>query len=497
MTKKERDKDLTFDLKRRRKMGLKRLLTQGMWMEEHVASGMLTSKSHWREYCNKVKELPAYLAVASNSSGASPKDLFEDYIEDRDRIKAAVKMRKVYMSSSWTLEEFKNAIVEDITSPTVWVIKQEGIHCIQVLKSRDAHGVMMAKEMSIKAEEKNINDGEEAEGSVKTSISMRSFPPVSASSEDVPAVAYNMDGIGNKTEQPWRLVLKGDTIEMSANAIGLTMESNGIRILEPFDTSIKFSNASGKTNIHVAVSDIFMNFSFNTLRLFLAVEEDILKFLRMTSRKMTVSCSKYEPLGFRMFSNEDVTIGAWMLAMNVNHEENHQLCQTECTPTSIAVWDLPKCLEQNKEKPTKKQPAETKTTRKSPQKKVEKRKSKTRGQKGKKNESEKEKEQMKKTQQSEGRNDRCTPRALLSVIQGFNEVQKDSVRQMGFMKMKEVQGALSCFVLKNFNSETKKIVLQRGVIDVTKESFSKLPFRTKEDKCYQEWTNQFEDKKMT
>ena len=64
--------------------------------------------------------------------------------------------------------------------------------------------MMMAKEMSIKAEEKNINDGEEAEGFVKTSISMRSFPPVSASSEDVPAVAYNMDGIGNKTEQPWR-----------------------------------------------------------------------------------------------------------------------------------------------------------------------------------------------------------------------------------------------------------------------------------------------------
>ncbi|CAI9282063.1 unnamed protein product [Lactuca saligna] len=66
----------------------------------------------------------------------------------------------------------------------------------------------------------------------------------------------------------YRLVLKGDTIEMSANALGLTMESNGIRILELFDTSVKFSNASGKTNIHVAVSDIFMNFSFSTLRLF-------------------------------------------------------------------------------------------------------------------------------------------------------------------------------------------------------------------------------------
>ncbi|KAG4980783.1 hypothetical protein JHK85_034741 [Glycine max] len=46
---------------------------------------------------------------------------------------------------------------------------------------------------------------------------------------------------------------------------------------------------------------------------------------------------------FRMFSNEDVTIGAWMLAMNVNHENNHELCSTDCTATSIAVWDIPKC----------------------------------------------------------------------------------------------------------------------------------------------------------
>ncbi|XP_074290278.1 putative beta-1,3-galactosyltransferase 14 [Silene latifolia] len=46
---------------------------------------------------------------------------------------------------------------------------------------------------------------------------------------------------------------------------------------------------------------------------------------------------------FRMFSNEDVTIGSWMLAMNVNHENNHELCSPECTSTSIAVWDIPKC----------------------------------------------------------------------------------------------------------------------------------------------------------
>ncbi|XP_020531657.1 probable beta-1,3-galactosyltransferase 12 isoform X1 [Amborella trichopoda] len=45
----------------------------------------------------------------------------------------------------------------------------------------------------------------------------------------------------------------------------------------------------------------------------------------------------------RMFSNEDVTVGSWMLAMNVNHEDNRAICDPRCTPTSIAVWDLPKC----------------------------------------------------------------------------------------------------------------------------------------------------------
>ncbi|XAR70581.1 hypothetical protein NMG60_11027484 [Bertholletia excelsa] len=94
-----------------------------------------------------------------------------------------------------------------------------------------------------------------------------------------------------------RLVMKGETMDMNANALGLTMESNGIRILEPFDTSIKFSNASGKMNIHFSVSNIFMNFSFSILRLFLAVEEDILAFLRMTSKKMTVSCSEFDRVG--------------------------------------------------------------------------------------------------------------------------------------------------------------------------------------------------------
>lgn len=45
----------------------------------------------------------------------------------------------------------------------------------------------------------------------------------------------------------------------------------------------------------------------------------------------------------RMFINEDVTIGSWMLAMNVQHEDNRAICDPRCTSTSIAVWDIPKC----------------------------------------------------------------------------------------------------------------------------------------------------------
>lgn len=91
--------------------------------------------------------------------------------------------------------------------------------------------------------------------------------------------------------------MKGDAVEMNASALGFTMESNGIKILEPFDTFLKFSNASGKTNIHATVSDIFMNFSFSILRLFIAVEDDILAFLRKTSNKMTIMCSEFDKIG--------------------------------------------------------------------------------------------------------------------------------------------------------------------------------------------------------
>lgn len=96
-------------------------------LDGHVADGTLTAKTKWFDYHAKVKDLPAYVAISSNTSGSTPKELFEDvveelkkqYQEDRTRIKDAVKSEKVALSSSWTFEEFKAAIANEISSAEV------------------------------------------------------------------------------------------------------------------------------------------------------------------------------------------------------------------------------------------------------------------------------------------------------------------------------------------------------------------------------------------
>ncbi|KAL6880484.1 hypothetical protein ACP4OV_012049 [Aristida adscensionis] len=90
-------------------------------LEEHVADGTLNAKTRWRDYCAEIKESHAYLAVASNTSGSTPKELFEDVIEeidkqyqdDKSQIKEAVKSGKIPMTATWTLEEFQTSILED------------------------------------------------------------------------------------------------------------------------------------------------------------------------------------------------------------------------------------------------------------------------------------------------------------------------------------------------------------------------------------------------
>ncbi|EXC51391.1 Pre-mRNA-processing factor 40-A-like protein [Morus notabilis] len=96
-------------------------------MEEHIDAAALTAKTPWRDYCLKVKDLPQYEAVASNTSGSTPKDLFEDvteelekqYHDDKARVKDTLKLGKVSFESSWTFDDFKAAILEDIGSPPI------------------------------------------------------------------------------------------------------------------------------------------------------------------------------------------------------------------------------------------------------------------------------------------------------------------------------------------------------------------------------------------
>ncbi|XVF20652.1 hypothetical protein REPUB_Repub12eG0019900 [Reevesia pubescens] len=74
-----------------------------------------------------IKKKECSLGVASKTSDATPNDLFEDvaeellkqYHDDKVRVNDAVKLRKIYLASIWTLEDLRAAIVEDISSLSI------------------------------------------------------------------------------------------------------------------------------------------------------------------------------------------------------------------------------------------------------------------------------------------------------------------------------------------------------------------------------------------
>ncbi|KMZ75116.1 Beta-1,3-GlcNAc transferase, family GT31 [Zostera marina] len=47
---------------------------------------------------------------------------------------------------------------------------------------------------------------------------------------------------------------------------------------------------------------------------------------------------------FKIFRGlEDAMIGSWMLAMDVEHEHENELCRTQCTTSSISIWGTAMC----------------------------------------------------------------------------------------------------------------------------------------------------------
>lgn len=84
-------------------------------------------------------------------------------------------------------------------------------------------------------------------------------------------------------------------MELSAKALGLTLEaSSGVQVVEPFDTIVIFSKVSRKTNIHIVISDVYINFSYSILHLLSRLQEHILTGLSMKSKKATMMCSQFD-----------------------------------------------------------------------------------------------------------------------------------------------------------------------------------------------------------
>ncbi|XP_047338831.1 pre-mRNA-processing protein 40A-like isoform X2 [Impatiens glandulifera] len=122
---KEEDEQIKIRMEELRRLERRNRDEFRMLMEEHVAAGILTPKTHWRDYFMKVKDLQEFQAVSSNTSGSTAMELFEDvseelqkqYHEDKARIKSAIKSRKITLSSNWTFEDLKAAINENTSSP--------------------------------------------------------------------------------------------------------------------------------------------------------------------------------------------------------------------------------------------------------------------------------------------------------------------------------------------------------------------------------------------
>ncbi|PHT97323.1 Pre-mRNA-processing protein 40A [Capsicum chinense] len=85
----------------------------------------LESEEEEQRKLRMIKDFAAYLAVSSNTSGLTAKDLFtyvmdeleKQYLDDKSQIKDAVRMAEIGLTSAWTLDDFKVAIAKYISSP--------------------------------------------------------------------------------------------------------------------------------------------------------------------------------------------------------------------------------------------------------------------------------------------------------------------------------------------------------------------------------------------
>lgn len=64
--------------------------------------------------------------------------------------------------------------------------------------------------------------------------------------------------------------------------------------------------------------------------------QSVLRHARVRFRAPGITVSPRLPC-----PHADVTIGAWLLAFNATHWDDRRLCETNCTESSVAVYDIP------------------------------------------------------------------------------------------------------------------------------------------------------------
>ena len=83
--------------------------------------GALHARSRWKDFVAAFKENPVYIALSTNLSGSTPRELFMDVVEElydeyrvqKAKIRAVMKMQKCEVSPETSLEAFRSMIFQD------------------------------------------------------------------------------------------------------------------------------------------------------------------------------------------------------------------------------------------------------------------------------------------------------------------------------------------------------------------------------------------------
>lgn len=58
------------------------------------------------------------------------------------------------------------------------------------------------------------------------------------------------------------------------------------------------------------------------------------------SRELVVDLARIPDGGMRFLTNEDTTVGLWMIGLNATQEDDRRFCHASCSANSIVVYGI-------------------------------------------------------------------------------------------------------------------------------------------------------------